>query len=424
MKNLIIRKSVILNYCFILIVMFLEVNLLRIFDMSIIPGYGENVRMFTIQISLFMIYWMIIIKQNSLRKIISNYRYVIKLIIIFLIFILIEGMYSMLLYNQSLFNVWWASYYFLSIIIILPFLDLVEKDNDVDKILNIINILIFLFIVITLIQSLIYNYLGHEILIFDSKGIRNGRVRIWLGSTIGLFTSYNMYCFMQKRKGKIFNLISLIMAIFALFYCEMTRGNEIAVIISIILMYFLSKKLDIKKFFVIVISIIVLVYCINNRIFSSFFSTLFQNSNSDMYTTGYRINSMTYFFDFWKNSPIFGMGFILPNRADLVNILYGPTGICYYDDIGVLGFLFHFGVGGIIIISITLGRMIYILVKNINIQYKHKPLLIGLLSYYIMTIPSLSIYDPQRIVMLPICLGIFEFVNRNIKVKYMKGENI
>lgn len=112
-------------------------------------------------------------------------------------------------------------------------------------------------------------------------------------------------------------------------------------------------------------------------------------------------------------NPLFGFGFASPgNYNDLV---YGNLGIASVDDVGIVGQMARFGIFAFVIIVPVVLRMFSVCRRLKNNKYTYYPIFVGFSLYVLVTCATLSILDPQRIALLPVLLGLFEYANYSVE---------
>ncbi|OQO64786.1 hypothetical protein BH743_10340 [Enterococcus faecium] len=102
----------------------------------------------------------------------------------------------------------------------------------------------------------------------------------------------------------------------------------------------------------------------------------------------YRFEVIDYYKNHFFDNIIFGFGF-----SDRVKNIYN------YTDIGLMGFLFRYGMA----ISVWIIGLMYYFMKNLNSNIVNKLIFI----YFIGMSISLSLFDSQRIIYFPIIFSIF-----------------
>ncbi|MBT9036944.1 hypothetical protein BTJ18_08920 [Lactobacillus delbrueckii subsp. bulgaricus] len=146
-----------------------------------------------------------------------------------------------------------------------------------------------------------------------------------------------------------------------------------------------------------------LVVVIGSVFINSIIITLGDSTDGSNYA---RAQARTYYLDILRQKFYWmtGLGIAIPDKS---NIFYwfikGPAGFFGYNDIGIVGVLAAFGIFGVI-------WYIWLLLKSVNLAFKsdgkYKLLSLGLVIEALISIGSLSYLDADRVVRMPIMLGI------------------
>ncbi len=238
----------------------------------------------------------------------------------------------------------------------------------------------------------------------------NNRLRVALGPLTGLLVCYTFYKFLKGYKQVVtLSVISIILI--SLFYVEMTRANQLAILVTLFIMWLFYKersKKNILKYMVAFCLVLILYF---GGFFDSVLNMLSVDTsvNSRAMSTVARLNAIEYFSEFTKKNPLIGMGWIRPYTDRLTKIWSGPDNAYFFDDLGFLGQFFRQGILGVLVYIIMLIRMIYI-IHQLRYEYNYKILLIGIFTYICATMPSLNCFDGSRILAVPFYIAIFEYI--------------
>lgn len=332
---------------------------------------------------------------------------------------IILSIYSIRTYGETILDMLiCAGEYFillLTYVIMLSF----YKDGE-EFLLNRVYIIELIYILIVLICSFFYNKWGVSLFAFtlSKDGLKYGRIRLGLGPLGALFFIYSFKKILRKEKI-LFSIFSLLIGLLGLFYSEMTRANQIAIIATLFCMWIFNREGGIRntiKYFVFIIGA---VFFFNSELFTRIINSFSSNEviNSQASSTVARINAIEYFSKYTRDNPLMGMGWVRPYTPRLTRIWAGPNEAAFFDDIGFLGQFFRLGILGASYYVIILIRMIYI-IWRLDKNDKNKLVLIGILFYLICTMPSLNCFDGQRILAMPFYLAIYEYsymTHKNMK---------
>lgn len=246
----------------------------------------------------------------------------------------------------------------------------------------------------------------------DTIFLREGNIRIGLGAFGNIMLIYNFYKTVYSRENrKLLEIVNLVLGLYCLLFIQQTR--MFTLIIFVIYIYFLvsqGKKLKtIGKNVLIAISGAIAL--INTGFLNSFIVT-FTSSDYEGSSVA-RQYAYEHFLSVFTANPLFGFGFASPgNYSDLV---YGNLGIASVDDVGIVGQMARFGIFAFVIIVPVVLRMFSVCRRLKNNKYTYYPVFVGFSLYVLLTCATLSILDPQRIALLPVLLGLFEYVNYSVE---------
>ena len=339
----------------------------------------------------------------------SKYPYIGKYFSYIIVAQIILSVYSMIKYNETIYDMFLCVGSYLLLSIVYAVLISFEKDG-MDFLMDAVFWLVFINIILIIVQALIHNFIGFKLFGFDDIASKNANIRISLGALMGVFFVYVFYNILQKRK-QLLMTIALIISLFAMFYVEMTRAKEVAVIGTLFIMWAFKKqnsKKDIVKYLIILITIIIFLY---SGLFETILNTFSINpSVNDQYqSTEARYNAMEYFSTFTDKNPLFGMGWVRPYTDELTRIFAGPSGTSFFDDLGFLGQFYRQGLLGVGIYLSLIIRMIYITFK-ISKKRSEKVFCAGLTSYVLFTAVSLNCFDAQRMLAVPFYIACTEYI--------------
>ena len=352
--------------------------------------------------------------NTKIKRCTFKYRSFLKYYTPFLLVALILMLfYSQVVYtSQSLVQAFIAEYYFLIILLVYPIIYIMNIDNGYDKIFRMLNAVTFLWYIVMIFQSILYNGTGDLFLkgyfMTDRVVIRSG-IRIFSSTLGNIMILYNFNAFYnnyKKKKDLLFYLMMFVLGMYCLLVIQQTRMYTIAIIISLLFLIFSTNKLNTKVIINVLVLSIALLILIQSKSLSVFF-TSFTDGKID--TTNVRIDAITYFKGYIIKNPIFGMG-LVSYGGNYNSILRGFDGSYYLDDLGFIGLLTKTGFFALSIYVVLIFRFIYIYrricKKN---SCKENGFLLSLLTFLIISSISIIITDPVRIIALPFIFAIFEY---------------
>ena len=361
-------------------------------------------------IALFCIvaFVLLIVKE---KKITIDKR--IKWIFLLLLYILFEVIRNVYKYDLTLYESFSIGHGFL-LLLLYPILILNSDENSQRKTINTITIFSIILSTLFLTQSFAYKLWKITFLhikeypLLKLLEVRSYGIRMTAPGTLIIF-SVLISLGQIINKNKKMHIINCVLGMLYIVLVCQTRMTTLAVIASFMLV--LANKIFEKKFKHIK-KIIILVIAVFIFVLPYKMSDIFEDRTSgSVYARIYAIELYTK--SFLKN-PVFGVG-CLPNdttKRDIALIMHGPKGYAHTTDVGYVAYIFQFGVVGAIILLILISNIIKILknVKNKNAVYYSTILC---LLYILLTFGTLSIFDTQRIVILPIILYMLNCIEAN-----------
>lgn len=354
--------------------------------------------------------------RNNLLKYLHKYGIYIFLCAIIILFNLI---YTIIIYEYNLRDIIIAIEPYLFFVYVFPVIYCLDKEKVTNSIFNTMASLVIIIIIIKFITWLLYYQSGivlFERLLFQYKDwTRSGFQRIETGTFFSCTMAILLYKSVRSRQKVIARILLIILITFAVIVSR-SRIQIAAIFIALgIELFFLlsSKRKILYGFFLISVIAILAGSGFINAFLESFSTNNFSYTNSN----SARYASIThYMHQYWIKNPILGLGMLIStnDKAALYMIKYETTHY-FLDDLGALGSIVRFGIGGIIL---------YLLVYTIYIKacFRVKkqsfgPIIIGTLSYTMLYGIVSNVFDLQRAIETFIYLGLSLYILFNTKVK-------
>ena len=377
-------------------------------------GYKTKYLLLFFSFLLFLFY-VIAGKPASKRK--ANFKFSIYFLILSTMVI---TLLSMGIYRENILYSFKMSYYYLIPISYLFFSVYFSDETVLRKFINTFVFIGTLYSLIIILQVFVYKYLGIVFLNFHEKGIGEFVVRSY-GIRIARPESYIVFSYIlllirvyMRYGNKILNYVYICIHLFYIFTISMTRVSMIMCgILGLFLCYMLIKDKSRLISYLLVFLIIVLVITFGSELVLQ----LLYGEESRISSLMIRLNEVSFYASQFFNNIFFGRGFPSDNNYYYLN--HGPEGKFFITDVGVLGFLSIYGLIGIIFVMITSFK-IFNLWKNTKKDTANKNVVFILILYLVMSLPTLFVLDPQRVIILPIILAFIDYYSdreneRNIK---------
>lgn len=330
--------------------------------------------------------------------------------------LVIHGIYGAVKYGQSTFDMYIVLIEYTFLLLVYP--ALMWLDLDETSFFNFVTCSTILLAFITIIKALFVNYLGINVIQTLHSSIRNGRVRITTPAICSILTIVLFYRVLNEKKKRIINIVLLLMLLSTLIWVDQTRMVIVSVLCGLGASVLAKKRQHpARTLIVYLVAAILIAVALNSGVLDSFMDSFSVNSKESS-STSVRLQAIEYFWTFFKDNPILGMGYIRPTSAELISIWSGPLKKFYLNDLGAIGLLCRAGLTSIIIYWIPLIRMFVIAFRALKYKITESSLLIGLVIYVAITSVSLIYTDQERLLWFGILMAIFEFYN----VKMMKDK--
>lgn len=344
--------------------------------------------------------------NKNIAKLGKNNTY-INYCYLFTIITIVIAIYSFLVYDETILQVFNICGEFFGILFYIVLLMMkVDKEKVEDIFINVTLLIVIAFFV----QYFIYLNTDRIFFIdFENTRMRAGFFRVGVGENfvgISVVILFGRLISKYEFEHVISKKFILEIALFLYYYCMYicTRAGLVAIGAAIVMMVLMGTNKKRLKIFMILVIIVSLYFIINSSIFEKYLIVDKIEGGGSIYG---RINAYKYYFEHFLQYPFLGNGFLYPDSYETKLLLYGPAGHYYLDDVGVIGFIFTTGIAGLLWL---IGLAIKVL-KNIVIMYKSKvlyknPEVIGVLAYIVVTMPTLFICSYGKICFLPILLYI------------------
>ncbi len=243
---------------------------------------------------------------------------------------------------------------------------------------------------------------------FDSLRITDAAIFINIGLILSFSNFINSY---NKLRYRLICLIATILSYFHVIVIEKTRAIVGIITFCLIIMTIFKYR---KKIIKITISGLVILSILLILSTTSVFVNYVKSYDENDISFVARQKSTVYYTSIIKENPFFALGFINPHLEDTsFTLLRGPEGVCYRDDVGIIGFGSTFGILGIGWYLALLVKFVKIIKENIKSHLINNYLeLLGLFVFILLSSVTMIIMDPQRIIMLPVILAIYDYTHQ------------
>ena len=286
-------------------------------------------------------------------------------------------------------------------LLIYLFLYVFQMDGGYDRLIKSLSWITYPYMLVITLRAAIYNFTGRDLMPYLGHITRSGRLRYGIPALCGVLFLYYFYKLLQKdtlMKHKMIYTGLLLFTAFYLYYICMTRMYVIAFFLSALVIFLCKKRPKNKQIVMVCVAIILLAVLYFSGLIPRFLATFTETSGEYGGSTLARQYSSKYFSGVAKDQPIFGLGFLSPKRYENFWIYFGPSGTAYLDDLGIRNMFYHYGVLGIGLVALSLGRMVYLVMRLLTCRnYPRKALMLGLTAFFGCLCVSLCPFDTVRL---------------------------
>lgn len=254
-------------------------------------------------------------------------------------------------------------------------------------------------------QAFVYNTFRYSFLKINEyqslafAETRSWGIRLTFPGTLIIFSLLISWGVLQKKKNDKLHIFNIVLGGLYIVYVCQTRMTTLVIICTMLLVLVFNKvgrKYSIlKKAIVIIMALTVLLAPL-------YIDSIFDSNTGSVYARTY---AYKFYIEKIVENPLFGIG-LLPDdktNATITKTLHGDLGYANITDVGIVGYSVQFGIVGIILLI----ALVLIIYGNFK-RYKKKDNIyyscLACCIYILGTCSTLSIFDTQRIVMLPFVL--------------------
>ncbi len=396
------------------IILFLVITVSGIFEIVSLPVLSNKSMQyniaFIITVGLFF-NSMINTKIRNITKTYSMFFYAFSVYLA--LFIIVHCFYAAIQYDEGFRSLYATVKFFIYLILFIPMVYTIHINDGYEQLLRNITAITLIIVAFKSLKAFAYNFAGLNILNAISFDTRYGRMRIGLTAFSPLVFIYLVDKLLNTSpKKKVFYIYLAIVSYFIFFviYINMTRMNIIGYILTLAIMLLVKKRPKNKQIISIFVIGVLAAVLLSSNIFDNFVSSFSETDEELGASALARDLAGEYFKQFPKKNPYLAMGFLSADTPLRYATFFGPDGTYCLDDLGIKNMYLHYGISGIILAVLLLGRMIYLAIYIIFFSTsKNKLIITGITVFVAFTQPSLCIFDGQRILGLVIYWAIFEY---------------
>jgi O-antigen ligase len=274
-----------------------------------------------------------------------------------------------------------------------------------------------------IIQKAVYP----NIIIFQvTYGERFGDVRFIEGYVLIVIASFLALSkvFETKENSKYIYLSAFILfQVYFLYVSQIRSSFFICLILYIIILCIQYKRNPLLYTGLGVFGILVLFILIGDKVLNLIFYALndikFSSSEGNLYI---RLEAIGFVLEEIKLSPIFGLG-LYNGKLENYQEIVGISQRFYLSDIGIFGFLFQFGVVGVILTVFILVYLFKIILKFLKTHKEKSYFYIMFINYFILIVIFNYIFNMETsVIYFVLTLALLEQDSLSQKNKKMKSD--
>lgn len=261
---------------------------------------------------------------------------------------------------------------------------------------------------ISVFAFFLYQKYSIDILLLGANAMfRNGTVRIITGEMLVYPMIMISLSRLVEKKYKVIDLFNIVFGLTSVFFVAQTRAVIIGIILTFLLYISVKKNLNryLRLFIVTVILIILILFALS---YSGILSRITSYLNSDWGILK-RYDAIKFYINEFLQYPILGMGLLGGSKnLPFSELLFGPYGVYYRGDVGLIGFINAYGIIGFIWLMMLFKNLI-----QTGLKYKNNGYLLIITFYCAFTMISLDFMNSNRSMYLFVLLVLFYFAQRN-----------
>jgi len=396
------------------IILFLVITISGLFEIVSLPILSDQAMQYNISFIIVVGLFFNSMINTRIRNITKTYSMFFYAFSVYLaLFIIVHCFYAAIQYDEGLRSLYATAKFFIYLILFIPMIYTIHINDGYEQLLRNIAAITLIIVAFKSLKAFAYDFAGINILKAISFDTRYGRMRMGFpvfGPVVFVYFVDKLLNTSPKKKVFYIYLAIVSYFIFYVLYINMTRMNIIGYILTLTIMLLVKKRPKNKQIISIFIIGALAAVLLSSNMFDNFVSTFSETDEELGSSTLARNLAGEYFKQFPKKNPYLAMGFLSPDTAIRNAVFFGPDGTYCLDDLGIKNMYLHYGISGIILAALILGRMLYLAIYIIFFSTsKNKLIITGITVFVTFTQPSLCIFDGQRILGLVIYWAIFEY---------------
>lgn len=342
-------------------------------------------------------------------------KWILNLYIIFLL----SGIMSMISYKFTVTNVLWEHLTYFILLMYFPLTEYLRNEQAMKRFISVAEIITDITCILFLIQYFLWSGLDSVFLQLDDiitdfyiyrtyiplriYSVFEGFVRIFI-----LMVAYR--CIKNNFKKCKRDILSFTLMFMTIVFVDQSRVYLIILLAAITYMILkeYGTRVSTKKLIIYFGGSIAAITLITTKLIS-ISTTIFSNEGS----WWARLEAIAYYFSRILNHLIFGLGITIPEKTNSLYAYFkGEHGYYNFDDIGIFGVFFSFGIIGFTWYLLFAVKMI----KTVHKTKKNRPLSMAITIVFILSFLSMSYLDKARAMSLLMSMVVLDY-NYKMSIK-------
>jgi hypothetical protein len=337
-----------------------------------------------------------------------------RIAIPFVIFIVIQYVYTFLRYGQFLSEINPTKIYYFAILIYFALVITFRRKENFEWFIRFLAICTIFMCCLLLYQRVYYITTGNLFLYTDAVRantlvyeIRSLGLRFNAGNGIVTFSTaiYTAYLFRKKSDRSIFELLYKVAAILGYLTVLLVFQSRVLIIIMSFILFLnilvrgFRQKIFRVLFIIFAVSFMVIMLSTNSAIINQVIGV-----SVDEGSYWAREGAVSYYIKIFLQNPLLGLGLVVSNTIELNNLVHGPSGYFYYSDVGMIGNLAELGIF-VLLWFLALLYSFYKQSKKYS-DYKKSVLINIILLMGLCTFSTLSVFNNDRYLIIPLSMSV------------------
>lgn len=319
-------------------------------------------------------------------------------VILFIILAFVEVINTHLLFNHDIALGVFENKSFFSFLLYFPVVDILRNEKNRNQFMNIIVGLAIVVALLNIIQFVLWNQVTIFALCKEvMSSVRQGSARFLAGENLLYFSIFIIIQKIlnspqEKLHHSLGLYLGLLVILAAIIVVGKTRMIIFGLIIAILFVYLVQKNWRHKKYFIFGLMIIAIGLSFSeNNLITALFSSASDEIKNNSGNYNYRLLEVEFYLNQLSGRWMLGVGRISYHYKYLIDNVYGEKFPFWFSDVGVLGYVFIYGLIGLFI----LGLLFFKCFRILNHIKKDDNSFYAIMGYFVFALaifPTIPLY--------------------------------